>query len=140
MKTLPKIVLALGALASFGASADSYYSGRADAERRDRNREEALANYRAGHTTARADADESTGAVRHGTHEVAQETRHVTHEGANAVRHAGHKTAQAARDFSDRMNAKYGSPKNAGKGNPEGVNPVGVSSASPTAGSNGVTK
>jgi hypothetical protein len=140
MKTLSKIVLALGAVASFGATADTYYSGQADAARRERNREEALADYRAGHTTARADAHEAAGAVRHGTHEVAQETRHVTHEGANAVRHAGHKTAQAARNFTDRMNDKFGAPTNHGKANPEGVNPVGVSSASPTAGSNGVTK
>jgi hypothetical protein len=29
---------------------------------------------------------------------------------------------------------------NAGKANPEGINPAGVSSASPTAPSNGVTK
>lgn len=140
MKTLPKIVLALGALASFGVSADSYYSGRADTERRERNREEALANYRAGNTTARADAHQAAGAVRRGSHEVAQETRHVTHEGATAVRHAGHETAQAARDFTDRMDDKFGAPMDKGKANPEGVNPVGVSSASPTAGSNGVTK
>jgi hypothetical protein len=141
MKTMPKIVLALSALATFGVSAETYYSGQSDAERRERNREEALTNYRAGHTSARADAHEAAGAVRHGTHEVAQETRHVTHEGANAARHAGHETAEGARHVSNDVNAKVGGPpKNAGKANPEGVNPVGVSSASPTAPSHGTTK
>ena len=51
---MPKIVLALSALATFGVSAETYYSGQADAERRERNREEALANYRAGHSSVSA--------------------------------------------------------------------------------------
>jgi hypothetical protein len=139
MTTLPKIVLALGALATFGVSADTYYSGQADAARRERNREEALADYRAGHSSASASSHEAAGTVRRDSHEVAQETRHVTHEGANAVRHAGHKTAEAARSFSHKMDAKFG-PPHEGHANPEGINPVGVSSASPTAPSNGVTK
>jgi len=141
MKTMPKIVLALSALATFGVSAETYYSGQADAERRERNREEALANYRAGHSSVSAATHEAAAAVRHGTHEAAEATRHATHEGANAARHAGHKTAQEARHVSNDVNAKVGGPpKNAGKANPEGVNPVGVSSASPTAPSNGTTK
>ena len=44
MNNMPKIVLALSALATFGASAEMYYSGQSDAERRERNREEALAS------------------------------------------------------------------------------------------------
>ena len=136
MKSMPKIVLALGAFATFGASAEMFYSGQADAERRERNREEALASYRSGHTTPTAVEN----AVRRDTHRAAEATRHATHRSANAVRRAGHKTAEKAREISDRANAKFGEPMNVGKANPEGINPRNVSSASPTAPSNGTTK
>ncbi|HEY2560110.1 MAG TPA: hypothetical protein VGI48_10420 [Caldimonas sp.] len=156
MKTMmPRIALALSAFAVVGASAQTYYSGQADNERRERNREEALADYQAGHTSARAtmrhDAHEVAEATRHGGHEVARDTRHgahevaeetreVTHKSANAVRHAGHKTAEEARHVSNKANAKFGQPVSAGKANPDGINPLAVSSASPTAPSNGTTK
>jgi hypothetical protein len=136
MKSMPKIVLALSAVASFGASAEMFYSGQADADRRERNREEALASYRAGHTTPSA----TENAVRRDVHRAAEATRDVTHKSANAVRNAGHKTAEKAREISDRANAKFGEPMNVGKANPEGINPRNVSSASPTAPSNGTTK
>ena len=136
MKSMPKIVLALSAFATFGASAEMFYSGQADAERRERNREEALASYRAGHTTP--SASEST--VRREAHQAADATRHAAHRSANAVRRAGHKTAEKAREISDRANARFGEPMNAGKANPDGINPRNVSSASPTAPSNGTTK
>jgi hypothetical protein len=151
MKNMPKIVLALTAFAAIGASAQTVYSGQADQERRERNREEALANYRANTTATapmtteerkhrvREKTHEAAQATRHGAHEVADSTRRVAHKSANAVRRAGHKTAVKARDITDRTNAKFGtSPK--GNANPEGINPVGVSSASPTAPSNGTTK
>src|SRR4051812_29761639 len=48
MKTLPKIALALSAFAAVGASAQTFYSGQADQERRERNREEALSAYHSG--------------------------------------------------------------------------------------------
>ena len=67
MKTLPKLVLALLETASCAAGADTY-SSQADQARRDRNREEALANYRAGNTTAREEA-----------HDVAQSARRASH-------------------------------------------------------------
>src|SRR3982751_4173767 len=54
MKTLPTIVLALSAFATVGVSAQAVYSGQADQERRERNREEALAHYRTGATTSAA--------------------------------------------------------------------------------------
>ena len=147
MKNMHKVVFALGALAVFGASAETYYSGQADQERRERNREEALSHYRGDTTTTSYDRRESVRekahdaarSMRHGAHEVAAETRSVTHRSANAVRRVGHKTAVKARDITDRTNARFGtSPK--GDANPQGINPVGVSSASPTAPSNGVTK
>ena len=56
MKTSPKLVLALLAAVSCAAGADTY-SSQADQARRERNREEALASYRAGNTTARQDRD-----------------------------------------------------------------------------------
>jgi len=161
MKLLP-IVLAFAAV---GASAQTYYTGQADQERRERNVEEALANYRAGHTNAtttttysthrhatvreeshkaanatRGAGHEAANATREAGHEVAEGAREVGHETANVARKAGHRTAEAARHTTDKVEAKVGPAKNAGKANPEGINPEGVSSASPTAPSNGATK
>jgi hypothetical protein len=57
--------------------------------------------------------------------------------GANAALRGAQDCARA-RHFSNDVNAKVGGPpKNASKARPEGVNPVGVSGASPTAPSNG---
>ena len=158
MKKSAKLVFAALALASCAAGAETYYSGQSDQERRDRNREEALANYRTQGSTTSAErrqsadskvhraenstkhaAHEVAESTRHASHEVAESTRHATHKTANAARHAGHKTAQEARDITARADAKFGAVQH-GKANPEGVNPVGVSSASPTAPSNGTTK
>ena len=149
MKLLP-IVLAFAAV---GASAQTYYTGQADQERRDRNREEALANYRAGHMnaatteytaphrhTVRGETHKAANATREAGHEVAEGAREVGHDTASAARRAGHRTAEAARHTTDKVESKVGPNKNAGKANPEGINPAGVSSASPTASSNGVTK
>jgi hypothetical protein len=146
MKNMHKIAIALGAFATLGASAQTVYSGQADQERRERNREEALAHYRGEATTTtdrketvREKTHEMARSTRHGAHEVADSTRRVAHKSANAVRRVGHKTAAKARDITDRTNAKFGTaPK--GDANPEGINPVGVSSKSPTAPSNGTTK
>ena len=151
MKLLP-IVLAFAAV---GASAQTYYTGQADQERRERNREEALANYRAGHTnatmtttststhrhaTVRDESHKAANATREAGHEVAEGAREVGHETANVARKAGHRTAEAARHTTEKVEAKVGPAKNAGKANPEGINPAGVSSASPTAPSHGATK
>ena len=145
MKLLP-IVLAFAAV---GASAQTYYTGQADQERRDRNREEALESYRAGHTSAyttpqrhtvRGETHKAAEATREAGHEVAEGAREVGHETANVARKAGHRTAEAARHTTEKVEAKVGPAKNAGKANPEGINPAGVSSASPTAPSHGATK
>jgi len=125
MKTPSKIALVLGAFAVVGASAETYYSGQADQERRERNREEALAAYEAQHPsdsssvrgdreTARERTHDAARSMRHGGHEVADTTRRVTHKTANAVRHAGHKTAEKARQVSDKANSKFGEPMDAG--------------------------
>jgi hypothetical protein len=144
-----KLVLALTAFAAVGASAQTVYSGQADQDRRERNREEALAAQR-GNTTSMTTAERKEAArekthevaqsTRRGAHKVAESTRRVTHRSASAVRRAGHKPAVKARDVTDRANAKFGAAPNKGKANPEGINPVSTSSASPTAPSNGVTK
>ena len=148
MKLLP-IVLAFAAV---GASAQTYYTGPADQERRDRNREEALESYRAGHMSAtttyttpqrhtvRGETHKAANATREAGHEVAEGAREVGHETANAARKAGHRTAEAARNTTEKVERKVGPNMNAGKANPDGINPAGVSSASPTAPSNGTTK
>ena len=91
MKLLP-IVLAFAAV---GVSAQTYYTGQADQERRDRNREEALENYRAGHMSATTEYT----APRHHTvrgeaHKAANETREAGHEVAEGAREVGHVTSR----------------------------------------------
>ena len=106
MKTSPKLVLALLAAVSCAAGADTY-SSQADQARRDRNREEALAHYRAGNTTAREEAHDVAQSARHAGHEVAESSRHVAHKAANEGRHAGHKVAVQARETTARTEAKF---------------------------------
>jgi len=136
MKTLPKLVLALLATASCAAGADTY-SSQADQARRDRNREEALAQYRAGNTTAREDAHDVARSARHGGHEGAESTRHVSHEVANEgrhvghevaseSRHVGHKVAVKARQTTARADAKFGTVQKK-DAHGEASNPTGLS-------------
>lgn len=153
MKILPQIVLVLSAVAACGASAQTVYSGQADQERRERNREEALSNYRAGRPatattsmpmserkeTVREKSHDAAQSARSGTHKVAESTRRVTHKSANAVRRAGHATAAKAREITDRTNAKFAT-RGRPHPNPQGINPVGMSSTAPTAPSAGTTK
>ncbi len=150
MNNVRKLVLVLTTVAAASVGAQTIYSGSADQERRERNREEALSHYRTGSTTRstvteersesmREKTHEAASSVRHGSHRVAESTRRVAHETADATRRAGHKTAAKARDITDRTNAKF--PAQANKSvNPDGINPMGVSTASPTAPSNGITK
>jgi acyl-coenzyme A synthetase/AMP-(fatty) acid ligase len=145
MKIMPKLVLALTAFAAIGASAQTVYSGQSDQERRERNREEALANYRAGTTDTtttrrervredardakdrvREDAHEAKDKVRHGAHKVANSTRRVAHKTANESRRVGHKIAVKARETTARADAKFGTiEKKDAKG--EASNPTGLS-------------
>jgi len=136
MKTSPKLVLALLAAVSCAAGAETY-SSQADQARRERNREEALANYRAGHTTARDDAHDVAQSTRHGDHNVAESTRHVSHEVANEGRHVGHKVASEsrhvghkvavqARETTAKADAKFGTVEKK-EAHGEGSNPTGLS-------------
>jgi len=106
MKTSPKLVFALLAVVSCAAGADTY-SSQADQARRDRNREEALAHYRAGNTTAREEAHDVAQSARHGAHKVAEGTRDVAHKTANESRRIGHNVAVKARDTTARTEAKF---------------------------------
>lgn len=158
MKVLPKLVLVLSAAAACSVSAQTVYSGQADQARRERNREEALQNYRAGRpatttttttydtmpadrrsTTMREKTHNAAESVRSGTHKAANAARRVTHKSANAVRGAGHATASKAREVTDRTNAKFAT-RGKPHPNPEGINPAGMSSTAPTAPSAGTTK
>ena len=107
MKTSSKLVFALLAAVSCAAGADTY-SSQADQARRERNREEALASYRAGNTTARQEAHEVAQSARHAGHEVAESSRNVAHKTANEGRRVGHKVAVKARDTTAKADAKFG--------------------------------
>lgn len=137
MKTSPKLVLALLAAAVSCAAGAETYSSQSDQARRERNREEALANYRAGNTTAREEAHDVAQSTRRGAHKVADKTRDVAHktadEGrrvghkvANESRRVGHKVAEKARESTARADAKFGTvQKKDGYG--EASNPTGLS-------------
>ncbi len=152
MNNIRTFVLVLTTVAAASVGAQTVYSGAADQERRDRNREEALSNYRASHPTtsssaARGDRKESmrekthdgADSVRRGSHKVAETTRNAAHKTASTARRLGHKTAQKARDVTAEVDAKMPA-KTQPSVNPEGINPVGASTKSPTAASNGIVK
>jgi hypothetical protein len=124
MKTSSKLVLALLAAVSCAAGAETY-SSQADQARRDRNREEALAHYRAGNTTARQEAHEAAQSARHAGHKVADSTRDVAHKTANESRRVGHKVAVKARETTARTEAKF-APVEKKDPHGEAANPAGT--------------
>ena len=126
MKTSPKLVLALLAAAVSCAVGAETYSSQADQARRERNREEALANYRAGHTTAREEAHDVAQSARHAGHEVAESSRHVAHKTADEGRHVGHKVAVKARETTAKADAKFGTVEQK-DAHGEASNPSGMS-------------
>lgn len=142
MKLLPKLILALTAVASCAvAGAQSVGTGQADSARRDRNREEALSNYRGGRPAAtdstssgrdsdmRPSARERTHRVadstRRGTHRAASSVRRVTHKAADSVRSLGHRAAQKSRDVTDRTNARFPARSKREYTNRDTPNPMG---------------
>lgn len=148
MNNVRKLVLVLTTFAAASVGAQTVYSSSADQERRERNREEALGHYRDGtRVTARDERQESlrektregAASVRDGTHRAAEATRRVAHKTANESRRVGHNTARKARDVTARVDAKLPA-KTQPSVNPDGINPVNVSTKSPTAPSNGVVK
>lgn len=107
-KILPTFVLALTAATSGVALAETNYSTQANQERRDRNREEALASYRAANGTTDARGNKRDSTAREKTHAAAETVRDKTHRSAQAVRGFTHRQAEKARKFSDRQNARFG--------------------------------
>lgn len=138
MKTSPRLVLALLAVASCAASAQTIYSGQADQDRRERNREEALEHYRAGpaattqpmahdrRESAREETHEAAQKMRHGTHKAAEATRRAAHKTANESRRVGHEIAEKARDTTASADAKFGTVKKK-DAHGEASNPTGMS-------------
>ena len=91
MKTISKWVLTAVALGSAAVAGAQPY-GSADQERRERNREEAIANHeRMQHRdgSVRSDMRESSNSVEAKTHRAAQKTRSFTHRQLDKVRNFG---------------------------------------------------
>ncbi len=149
MNNFRTIVLALTTVAAASVGAQTVYTGSADQERRERNREEALAHYRDATSTSTARGErresmreqtrEGTTSVREGTHRAAESTRRAAHKTAREARRVGHNTAAKAREVTARVDAKLPG-KTQPSVNPDGINPVSTSTKSPTAPSNGVVK
>ena len=127
MKFLPKIVLVLTAAASCAAGAATPLSPQADQERRDRNREEALAAYHsspqgrsysssASYNSNGSYRDDSVkGKVKHAEDTVVTNTKQATNtvatktkQATKPVRDFTHRQLNKARDFEARENARYG--------------------------------
>jgi Ni/Co efflux regulator RcnB len=127
MKFLPKIVLVMTAAVSCAAGAATPLSPQADQERRDRNREEALAAYHASpegrsygsnasYSSNSGYRDDSVkGKVKHAEDTVVTKTKHAGHTVATETRKATkpvrdftHRQLNKSRDFEARQNQKYG--------------------------------
>ena len=108
-RMLPKFALALITAATCVTA-----SAQTDQERRDRNRDEALTQWRAAHPNMARGTDANGRAMpaerrtmRERTHTAAQKTRRAGHRVAEKSRELGHKTAEKARDITDRTDAKF---------------------------------
>jgi hypothetical protein len=117
MKFLPKLALATTAFLACTVGAQAALSDQADQERRDRNREEALAAYRAqnggttaprGDRTLRGKAHDTAETVRDKAHDTADTVRGKTHRTAQNVRGFTHRQAEKTRDFGARHGARRG--------------------------------
>lgn len=102
MKFLPVLVLAVTAVASAAAGAETIISSQAAQERRDQNFDQALARYRAAHGTS------NTQAIAGGETTHSDTVRGKSHEAAQSVRKFTHREAEKMRHFGARQNARYG--------------------------------
>lgn len=102
MKFLPVLVLAVTAVASAAAGADTIISSQAAQERRDRNVDEALTHYRATHGTSNSQA------MAGGETMKGDSVRDKSHHAAQSVRKFTHREAEKVRKFGARQNARYG--------------------------------
>jgi hypothetical protein len=108
MKTLVRIAVALTALASCAAFAQT--DNDADRARRDRNMDEVLAEHHVQLDTMNGEAPQAKPTLRERTHHVAETTREKTHKVAQSTRNFTHRQADKARAFS----ARHGHPKSDG--------------------------
>jgi hypothetical protein len=106
MKFLPKLVLAMTALVAGASGVQAAMSDQTDQERRDRNREEALAAYRASNDGPTATRDDRT--LREKAHDGVDTVRAKTHHTAQKVRGFTHRQAEKTRDFGARHQAPRG--------------------------------
>ena len=116
MKFLPKLALATTAFLACTVGAQAALNDQADQERRDRNREEALAAYRASNGNAPAARDDRT--MREKAHDTAATMREKAHDTADTVRGKTHRSAQKVRGFTHRQaeksrdfGARHGAPR-----------------------------
>lgn len=104
MKMLTRFALAaIAATTCVAASAQTYSS---DQERRERNREEAIAHWQHDGRTADRPMSTRRDSVREETHEKADSARAKTHHAAQKTRSFTHRTLEKVRNFGDRQAAK----------------------------------
>ena len=105
MKSIAKFVFAATAIAACAAATAQPY-GQSDQERRERNREEAIAKY--GEPMNADRSMESHTTAREKTHRVAETTREKTHHVAESTRNFTHRQAQKMRNFGERQDERFG--------------------------------
>jgi hypothetical protein len=101
MKTIQRYALALATLGTCAIAAAQPYS-QADQERRDRNREEVMAQHQ--HDM---DRDTHKSGAREEMHEGAQKVRSKTHKAAQSTRSFTHHQLNKVRNFGERQQAKF---------------------------------
>jgi len=105
MKNIARFVFVVTAIAACG-TALAQSSMQSDQERRDRNREEAMAKHGEPMSADRPVERHTT--MREKTHRVAETTREKTHHVAESTRDFTHRQAQKVRNFGDRQNERFG--------------------------------
>ncbi len=108
MKTLAKIAIALTAVASCAAFAQS--DSDADRVRRERNMDEVLAKHHVNLGATNSDTQAMPAehrAFRERSHHAADKTREDTHKVAQATRDFTHRQAEKMRGFGARQDARF---------------------------------
>ncbi len=101
MKTASRLVLAIVTLGSCALAGAQPFS-QSDQERRDRNREEAIAHHEHMNTSS-----EHMSGAREEMHEGASNVRAKTHHAADKTRSFTHRQLDKVRNFGERQQRKY---------------------------------
>jgi hypothetical protein len=104
MNKLTQFVLAAATVGTCVAASAQTYSS--DSDRRQRNREEAIANWEHNGRTADRPMSARRESVREETHEKADSARAKTHHAAQKTRSFTHRQLDKVRNFGDRQAAK----------------------------------